>query len=672
MSTSTLPSAPMRRRRTPWAVAAVGAMVASTVSLVGPAAHADDPVGPTLQWKISDYVANTGPGGQLSAHTTAEGASEGAGGVFTFPDGVGSYNPSNGTTAITYGGSVTVGKHYSDTQTYAVTIAHPRVVIDADGEGTLSADVSSAAVQGTASSTDVARVTVATFDGSDATEALEGATGRQSFTAAPDWEGVLPADSEAATDLGIGAGKPVEGASFAPSFLQQVVPGVRAFFYQSSAGQDTKAPAAFTAEAGPIAVSYDVTAADAATGLTLSVTGSGFTRDTMSGDAGVYVGIAESGGMPDVSNPANIALFAKAAYVPSIAAGGFTTTMAVPRDKLDSAKSYSIYTWQAHTHSNATQDTETPLSIDFGAFNPTPQVTAEVTGASAAGGVAVQVDGADFTEKTYPTDAGVYIGIAPAGGLPDVSAWDTSSFAAVDYVPSLPDGTFSRTLTAPVDDLDFTKSYAVYTWQAHTHSNTSQDTETPVAIDFDSLKTAPEVTVSGPAKTKFGTSAKFTVAVLRGTGTVTLKTAGRTVVKSLAAGRATVALPRDVAAGKRTVSVKYTGDPRYRDATKSVPLTIAKASAKVVAKVVRKAKVKKVGKVRVKITSPAGTPAGKVKLKLSKGRRHRTVKGKVLKNGVVVVKLPKLGKGTWKAKVSYLGSTNFATATKTIKVKVKK
>ena len=48
--------------------------------------------------------------------------------------------------------------------------------------------------------------------------------------------------------LGIGAGKPVDGKSFAPAFLAQITSGVRAHFYASGAGSDAKkAPSAFTA-----------------------------------------------------------------------------------------------------------------------------------------------------------------------------------------------------------------------------------------------------------------------------------------------------------------------------------------------------------------------------------------------------------------------------------------
>ena len=81
----------------------------------------------------------------------------------------------------------------------------------------------------------------------------------ESLTATPDWAGVLPADSAEATGLGIGAGKPIDGKAFAPSFLGQIDTGLRAHFYASGSGSDPKkAPASFTATADPIAATAAV------------------------------------------------------------------------------------------------------------------------------------------------------------------------------------------------------------------------------------------------------------------------------------------------------------------------------------------------------------------------------------------------------------------------------
>jgi len=550
------------RRRPVWAAAATGAMVASLLALTPGTAHADETTAPSLQWKISDYVANTGPSGQLSAHTTAEGATEAAGGVFTFPEGVGSYNPANGTTAITYAGSVTVGRDYG-TQNYYVTLAHPRIVIDADGKGTLSADVSSTALQGTASSTTAARVTVVTFDGTSASQSLDGATGRQAITATPDWTGVLPADSQAATDLGIAAGKPIDGAAFSPAFLGQVVAGVRPFFYQSSAGQTTKAPAAFTAEADPIAVTPTITGANPTDGLSVQVAGTGFTGTTKSGDAGVYIGVAPAGGLPDVSTPEGAAAFSTFAWVPAngITNGAFTTDLpAIAADQLDPSTTYAVYTWQAHAHSNATQDTQTPLDIDFAALKPAEPV----------------------------------------------------------------------------------KSDSV-------------------------------VTVGGAKTSTYGRSATVTVTVPEATGDVTLKGAGAAQTKALSGGKVSFTLPAALAVGKHALTASYAGDSSFLAGQATGSVTVGKAAAKIATKVTTKATVKKKGKLRVTVTGVAGAtkPAGKVTLTLTKGKAHKVVKATV-RNGVVVVTLPKLAKGTWKVKAGYAGNASYKSVTKTVTVKVTK
>src|SRR5690606_6261024 len=115
----------------------------------------------------------------------------------------------------------------------------------------------------------------------------------------PDWSGVLAAGSAGATTLGIPEGQPVDGKSFAPEFLGQLTPGVRAHFYASGATSDaTKAPSPFTIAPE---VTARVISATPAGGLRVGVQGDGFRGVTNPGDKGVYVGLAEAGGLPDVS-----------------------------------------------------------------------------------------------------------------------------------------------------------------------------------------------------------------------------------------------------------------------------------------------------------------------------------------------------------------------------------
>lgn len=104
------------------------------------------------------------------------------------------------------------------------------------------------------------------------------------------------------------------------------------------------------------------------------------------------------------------------------------------------------------------------------------------------------VAGEGFSAETNPGDSGIYVGLAAAGGMPDVEdREDQDQFAASTWVrpDQMADGTIAVALNAdPRSRLDSSVDYAVYTWQAHDHSNPSQDTETPVSLDWQAL-TAP-------------------------------------------------------------------------------------------------------------------------------------------------------------------------------------
>ncbi|HRD62607.1 MAG TPA: hypothetical protein PL137_17000, partial [Nocardioides sp.] len=141
-----------------------------------------------------------------------------------------------------------------------------------------------------------------------------------------------------------------------------------------------------------------------------------------------------------------------------------------------------------------------PLPMTFTVNRVTPTVSVTTTSTDPTAGVTLKVTGDGFRGVTNtappPADNGVYVGLAPAGGLPDVSSQAAmASFAAAAYVPAaaMTSGAISATLTAAPETLDPTKSYAIYTWQAHTHSNTTQDTVTAVAIDWEALKHASSV-----------------------------------------------------------------------------------------------------------------------------------------------------------------------------------
>ena len=130
-------------------------------------------------------------------------------------------------------------------------------------------------------------------------------------------------------------------------------------------------------------------------------------------------------------------------------------------------------------------------------------------------------------------------------------------------------------------------SYSVYTWQAHTHSNTTQDTVTPVAIDWPTLAAPVPAAVKADATLKVAVKkkpsatrkGKVVVKVRGGDATATgkvrvkVKAPGakvRTVTARInAKGKAVVKLPRLSARGKAgsyKLVVKYAGDDAYEKA----------------------------------------------------------------------------------------------------------
>lgn len=379
-------------------------LVATSLTAVGLAAVATAPARaaeplPVLTWEISQQFDD-----HLSTHVLTNGAEESAEGVITFPGGVGSYDAGDGTTSVAYQGSVAGSFAMAAVTYYTVTVADPIVTVDEAGDGQITAVVSASNAAGMgapAESTPPTRVVVTTFEGGTWTPGA----GLQSLSATPHWAGVLAPNSTESAALGIGADKPVDGKSFNPAFLGGITSGVRAHFYASGSSSDAKkAPASFTAQVAP-AVGVTTTGASYANGLDLSVAGAHFTGVTNPGDDGVYVGLAESGERPDTSSQENMALFAAVAWVPAnaITDGSFVTTLNAPTAELDPSLDYSVYTWQAHAHSNTTQDTETPVTIDWSALEQ-QRSQATVSGTwvkkpttTTAGKLAIKVKGSAAT-----------------------------------------------------------------------------------------------------------------------------------------------------------------------------------------------------------------------------------------------------------------------------------
>jgi hypothetical protein len=187
---------------------------------------------------------------------------------------------------------------------------------------------------------------------------------------------------------------------------------------------------------------------------------------------------------------------------------------------------------------------------------------------------------------------------------------------------------------------------------------------------------APSISLSA-AKATYGKAANVTVKVKGGTGKVTLKNGSTSLgSKNLSSGKATFSLPAKTKPGKYTLKAEYAGNASLLASSKSLSVTVAKASPKAPSVKVSKVPTrKKTGKLTVTVAAPGSglaKPSGKVKITV-KGVVKKTFKVK-LKNGKVSVKLPKASKkGKFTITTSYAGDTYYSKASgKKATTKVKK
>lgn len=337
--------------------------------------------GGELHWSVSQY---------LNEHLTGQTFTDGAtvtDGVVTFVDGVVDGD------SVSYAGTARYAFAMGGTEYYSYSFSDVTVTHDG-GTGTIAADVAWTSPTGPGAVEDTVVTTFSTDD-----DWSDG-----SLTATPDWLGVAPADT-------YGAGKPVDGASWAVDFVTALPSSLQASFYASGSGNDPKkAPGAFTATAAQAGPAVTATTAYAANAVTLDVSGTGFTAVTESGDMGVYVVLAEAGRFPETDDFEDQDKVADAEWVmpTQMSDGSFEVTLDPENRYLDPSKSYAVYTWQAHSHSNPSQDTETPVSIDFSKLGTVAKLKAvkkgknlvvTVGGATAAGKVALKLTKGKVTKK---------------------------------------------------------------------------------------------------------------------------------------------------------------------------------------------------------------------------------------------------------------------------------
>lgn len=368
----------------------VGAFAALTVA---PAQAVPVPALPatgSMTWSVS---------GQVAAGFPVKAAADGAtldGTAFTFPAETIAADD-NGRVVTSFSGSATVGAA-PNRGGYSVTIADPMVILDEDGTGSLHATVSSSVPVADADPdvTEPTHVVVARIASSSAAGGV--------VTATPAWADVLEPNSELAASLGVAADRPFAGKSFHPEFLGAINAGIRSWFYQNTAADDptnVRAPSPFTIDAQVAAPTVTATLNGARDLVTIEGT------NFVGGDEnyqGVYVGVAESGGIPSTAQFDDQELFVAADWIMAnrIVDGAFTATLPIdasnPDVTIKPGVKYSVYTWQAHKHTTDALDTETPIGVLVDApAKKASKVTLKITKKAtrkAAGKATVTVKGA--------------------------------------------------------------------------------------------------------------------------------------------------------------------------------------------------------------------------------------------------------------------------------------
>jgi hypothetical protein len=224
----------------------------------------------------------------------------------------------------------------------------------------------------------------------------------------------------------------------------------------------------------------------------------------------------------------------------------------------------------------------------------------------------------------------------------------------VDHV-----ATFTLPADLPVDGYQVHAEYLGDTQYGSSESATEALTVT---------KGPAELAASAPTKA-YGAAGSVTVTVggaagIAPTGSVKVSE-GTTVLgtKALAGGKVTITLPKTAAVKKHSLKVEYVGNDSYSSSTATVSFTVTKGTAKAPTfKPKGKVSAKKAGSATITVAAAAGLakPGGKVKVTLTKGRSTKTVTAKLGGKGTVLAKLPKLTKGKWSVKVTYLGDGTYA------------
>ena len=516
--------------------------------------------GGSFSWNVS---------AQAAAHFNTKSATGDAtvtSNVFSWSAGTGTVNASTGVTDLDYKGTAKLAFVNGGSEFYSIRLTDPELTIDANGAGRIVADVAydvialgpnSPAVNGSATDVVIARFT----NDEGASDDWTATSTLASLTDTPIAAGFIAPGSQDATDVGItDAEVPLNSQSFTKDFLLALPSSLRSHFYASKAGNGTptasnpnKVPGAFTATAklATATVDADITSADFATGVTVAVNGDGFRGVTSPGDNGVYVAIAEAGGIPDFGLGA-MDSFIDPKYVPaaSLASGTFARTLVAPSYTLDPTKEYSVYTWQAHAHSNTTQDTETLLDIDFEAIGPS-------------------VDLVLSDETAYLGNYVTALAQLPTAAIGSVEFFQGTKSIGTSVIRN---GLAFKTIAGlKLGEYEYT---AVYRGDA-THFGLGTSSIVPVTV----TKAPAGLAVTTVETTPYAKTLSVKALVPGGTGKVSFTVDGKKLAtKTLSKGAASLSITTNYAVGAHTVVVTYSGNTKLAAQTVTKTVTVVKAT----------------------------------------------------------------------------------------------
>ena len=207
----------------------------------------------------------------------------------------------------------------------------------------------------------------------------------------------------------------------------------------------------------------------ASTGLTASVSGSGFTGEVA--PAGVYVAIVEADAVITSARQPEVAAVS---YLPanSLPGGVLDADITAAPAKLDRAKSYEVLVWKAHGVASAEatflRERIALTSADWDRIHGTSAQRALVkVDVSAASETGLDLDVNISQIALQPSDAGVYLALIERGTEAELTQGNMGLDS--NFLPrgGITDGAVAAKLSAEADSLDRAKQYEVLVWRAH-------------------------------------------------------------------------------------------------------------------------------------------------------------------------------------------------------------